>query len=690
MNGVDPARGHAEAPPPPATTSSATPPAVPHPVPPAPAGATPSTPAAPGAAPADVAAEAPPPPPPAPTGVPGALGVFERGVQRAARPLTRTLRRKLVAAIVLCLLPLAVLFAVSISQRYADRRGLELSANREVAETLAVAAEGYVRNLDHQLRAVGFALARLDPDQQLAVVQAYLALNRLPYADLDQLAPTGSQTHPTPYSDVALLALVDPDGQVIAADPPTAVGVSLADAPYVAAARDAADLAPAVVSDLLLPAADDGPSAFALARAVRRPDGAQVGVLVAYVDTSALGRVLPFDRLDRSRGALVDRQGRLVYDSGYPDLPWGRRDVSGVPIVRTALGGRPAVSALFDDPVSGAASLGAAAPIPRLGWVATAERPVSEALAPIDAAARQEGLIFLLALLLALLVAVVLANTLTRPLRALQAAVLALASGDYGRRVAVETNDEVADLGEAYNAMAARLQALEEEREAFAAMVAHDLRSPLTAVRGSAQLLQQRVADDPMVQRRLDTIVRETDRVARLASDLGDASRAAAGRLELRPLRIDLVSLTREAVERQQAAGVAQPLALDAPQAPVWVNADPERIAQVLDNLIGNATKYSPPDRPIRVEVRTDEQARVCVHDQGPGVPAEELPHLFERFYRTRIARRGDKKGSGLGLYISHEIAQAHGGRITAESTPGAGSRFTLWLPLTPAPTAVR
>jgi signal transduction histidine kinase len=613
------------------------------------------------------------------------LRATESALKRVARPLTRSLRRKLILTIVICLLPLALLFAVSLSQRYADRRAEEVGASREVAEALAVAADSYVRNLDHQLRAVGFALGRLDPDQQLAIVQAYLALNRLPYADLDQLARAGPQGHSVPYTDVALLALVDPDGVVVAADPAVAVGATLTDAPYVAAARDASDLAPAVISDLLPAAGDDAP-VFALARPVRRPDGVPVGVLVAYVDTGALGRVLPLERLDRTHGALVDRQGRLVYDSEHPDLPWQRRDVSALPLVRTALGGQSATSDRFDDPVGGVASLGAAAPIPRLGWAAMSARPVADVLARIDAAARQETIIFALALLLALILGAFLASTLLRPLRALQSAVVALASGDYGRRVPAQGDDEVADLGHAYNAMAARLEALEEEREAFSAMVAHDLRSPLTAVRGSAQLLQQRVPEDPLIQRRLDTIVRETDRVARLAADLGDASRAAGGRLEVRPLRVDLAALTREALDRQQAAGVAHPLQLDAPGSPIWVNVDPERIAQVLDNLLGNAAKYSPPDRPIHVEVGANGEAHVCVQDQGPGIPAEELPHLFERFYRTRIARRGDKKGSGLGLYISHEIAQAHGGAIIAQSAPGAGSRFTLLLPLAPPP----
>jgi signal transduction histidine kinase len=112
------------------------------------------------------------------------------------------------------------------------------------------------------------------------------------------------------------------------------------------------------------------------------------------------------------------------------------------------------------------------------------------------------------------------------------------------------------------------------------------------------------------------------------------------------------------------------------------VRADPERIAQVLDNLLGNAAKYSPTGRPVAVAVAVNGDARVSVQDQGAGIAPDELPYLFERFYRTEHARQGQQKGTGLGLYISQEIARAHGGRLTAESTMGAGSRFTLHLPL--------
>ncbi len=625
------------------------------------------------------------PAPPVPASMPAVSfpATWAGARERIAGAATRTLRRKLLAAIGLCLLPLVAVLAISLSQRYADRRALELSANREMAETLAVATEAYVRNLDHQLRAVGFALGRLDLTQP-AVVEAYLALNRLPYADLDQLAPAAAPSHRAPPTDLALLALVDGDGRVIASDPSGLVGTSLDGALYVERARAVADVAPAVVSDLL-PPSREAPPWFAVARPVRRSDGTALGVLVAYVDSGGLGRVLPLDRLERSRGAVLDRRAWLVYDSDHPDLAWPDRDASRVEHVQLALQGRPAVAERFPDPVDGALRLGAAAPIPRLGWVATADRPLAAALAPIDAAARQEGLIFTAVLLFALFVGAVLAHTLTRPLHALQAAVAAIAAGDLARRVPVEGQDEVAVLAQRFNEMAERLETLAAERQAFAAMVAHDLRSPLTVVRGTAQLLQQRLEGDPDAQRRLGIIVRETDRVARLAADLGDAARAAIGGLEVRPRRVELTALVREAVERVQTAA-PQPVRVQTPPEPLWIAADPERIAQLLDNLLSNAAKYGGPDQPITVSVRANGGIAVSIADRGRGIPPEELPHVFERFYRARGVRDGQQAGSGLGLYISREIARAHAGALTVESALGVGSRFTLHLPGPQAP----
>ena len=194
------------------------------------------------------------------------------------------------------------------------------------------------------------------------MVQAYLALNRVPYPSL------------------ALLALTDPDGRLIAADPPAALGSSLADAAYVRAARDSRD---GVVSDLLLPPARAAPW-FAVARAVHRPNGDVAGVLVAYVDAASLGGVLRLDRLGRASYSILDRQLRVVYDSQHQTLTWEQRDASALPPVRAAAAGNAATTEGFTSPIDGSRRLGAAVPVPRLGWVVMADRSLAEALGPIE------------------------------------------------------------------------------------------------------------------------------------------------------------------------------------------------------------------------------------------------------------------------------------------------------------------
>jgi len=479
-----------------------------------------------------------------------------------------------------------------------------------------------------------------------------------------------------------MLALTDRDGRVVAADPSGVLELSLASESYVRAAQESSEL---VVSDLLLAPGRTAPW-FAVARAVHRPNGDVAGVLIAYMDAAKLGDALRLDRLGRAGYAILDRRLQVVYDSQHPDPTWAQRDAAGLPHVRTAAQGQAATSEGFTSPIDGTRRLGAAAPVPRLDWVVTADRLLAEALRPIEDAARYEAAFSALIVLLALMVALVLAVTLTDRLRKLEWAMAAVRQGDYGKRVSVGGRDELTELADGFNEMMARLEALEQEREAFAAMVAHDLRSPLTTVRGTAQLLARRPPSEPALQQGLATIVRESDRVARLAADLGDAQRAAVGRLEIRPQQVDVATLVAQAVDRLRAGRASQPIQLDADPGPLWVDADPERIAQVLDNLLGNAAKYSPPDEPIRVQVRGGGEARVCVEDRGAGIAPEDLPHVFDRFYRTRLAKDGPVAGTGLGLYISQEIAQAHHGRITVESTPGQGSRFTLYLPRTSTP----
>ncbi|MBX5490882.1 MAG: sensor histidine kinase [Chloroflexi bacterium] len=581
----------------------------------------------------------------------------------SARLWRWTLRRKLLLAIALCLLPLAVLLAWSVRERAAERRAAEIHANREMAEAVAAAFDAQVRDIDHQLAAIGLALGwRFDLDN-LPVVQAYLTLNR------------------ASYRAVVLLAFVDPSGRVVAADPPDAVGSQLGSEWYVQAAMQTHET---VFSDVL--PISEGVVWWAAARGVYRANGELAGALVSYMDPATLEEVLRLDRVGSAGVAVVDRQGRIVYHNQHVHATWEERDLSSLPHVAAALRGGTETTEQFRDPFDGRVRLGAAVPIERLGWVALADRPLDEVMAPIEEAARREATLFAVVVLLDLIGAAALAVTLTRPLRSLAVGMAAVEGGNLRSRVPAHGSDEVADLARRFNAMAEHLDALEAERQGFSAMVAHDLRSPLTAVRGTAQLLLRQLSrgnlDAAALEHGLETIVRESDRVANLASELSEASQVATGRLEIHPEPTDLVALAAEAVERLRASGISQPVRFAPPPAPIVVAADPARIARVLDNLLSNAAKYSAPNAPIDVATYSDGQAHVSVRDYGIGIPSEELPRLFRRFYRTREARRGRQSGLGLGLYISHEIVAAHGGRLRVESHVGKGSCFTVDLPL--------
>ena len=219
--------------------------------------------------------------------------------------------------------------------------------------------------------------------------------------------------------------------------------------------------------------------------------------------------------------------------------------------------------------------------------------------------------------------------------------------------------------------------------QTFLGVIAHDLRTPLTTILGSAQLARRRVgAGAPeRLDEALAAIVAEGRRMDELIGHLVDAARVGAGQLEVRPEPMDLVALARRAVAARQVAAPRHRIALDAPEKleGEW---DPERLAQVLDNLLGNAVAYSPDGGDVRVRVRSEGgEAVVSVADQGLGLRQDDLGRLFQRF--TRLDTGRDIGGTGLGLYISRGIVAAHGGRIWAESPgPGKGATFALALPL--------
>lgn len=215
----------------------------------------------------------------------------------------------------------------------------------------------------------------------------------------------------------------------------------------------------------------------------------------------------------------------------------------------------------------------------------------------------------------------------------------------------------------------------------FLGMVVHELRAPLTVIRGQVQLARRQIGRDPAKELiAIDTAIVQMDRMAKLIAELLDHSRLAANGLSLTVAPFDLVSAVEDAIARHEYEAMPR-ISLQRPLGSVRVRADSDRIAQILDNLLSNAVKYSAPGAPIEVSVFVErEEAHVLVADHGVGVPSDECDLLFTPFYRT--SRTRDVPGTGLGLHISKRLAERHGGELRLDASSDAGSVFALALPI--------
>lgn len=277
---------------------------------------------------------------------------------------------------------------------------------------------------------------------------------------------------------------------------------------------------------------------------------------------------------------------------------------------------------------------------------------------------------------------------LTRPLRYLESGTAAFAAGDFGVRVRPVGARETRALAEAFNAMAdqvervvAELTAEERRTSRFVSDVSHELRTPLTAIRGAAETLLDIEVPADDAARFLSTIISESDRLTRLANDLLALQRieGATGELPLR--RVDLSAVVERAVTALRPLlderGATLVISGTAPR----VLGDPDRLQQVVANLVDNATRVAERST-VWIELsRASGAAVLSVLDEGPGIPADDLERLFDRFYRTQTSRDRLTGGSGLGLAIVKAIATAHAGSIEVANRPNGGTRFTLRLP---------
>lgn len=283
-------------------------------------------------------------------------------------------------------------------------------------------------------------------------------------------------------------------------------------------------------------------------------------------------------------------------------------------------------------------------------------------------------------------------SSMRRPLEELVDAAGRLAAGDRGARVEVGGLSETATLGAAFNEMADELEReasqrdqLDRLKDEFVLTASHELRSPLTSVQGFAELLMlDRDSLTPKQAETVEIILDNCRHLVRLLNDLLDLARSDAGRLAITPQPTEVAPLIEDVVRtmRAQTEGMNQQLTREIePDLPL-IHAEGDRIRQILVNLLTNAHEYSPEGASIEVTARVvDAEVEISVTDNGPGIPENQLQHIFERFVRGDAGLTQRVGGTGLGLAISKSLVELHGGTIAAESTPGIGSTFSIRLP---------
>jgi len=350
--------------------------------------------------------------------------------------------------------------------------------------------------------------------------------------------------------------------------------------------------------------------------------------------------------------------------------------------------------------------------IPILGWAVFVEQPVEEVYGPLYASLFRTSGFLLVGLGMALVASLFVARRVVRPLETLRNGVERIGRGDMNSRLELKTGDEIEVLAEEFNKMAEnlhraydelehkvtertrdlaianeRLQELDQLKSDFVSNVSHELRTPLTAIKGAVDLVLREVAG-PLTEKQIHYLTRvrsNTQHLTSLINDVLDLSKIESGSSEVKFNRVSLSSLVHEVIETLRPVAAEKAIRLDpiVTERSIFVLADPDKINQVLMNLIGNAIKFTPASGTVTVSASRNDQknVQVSVSDTGPGVLPSERETIFDKFYQIADEEGAKPKGTGLGLAICKALVELHGGKIWVESEVKQGSTFNFTLP---------
>ena len=530
-------------------------------------------------------------------------------------------------------------------------------------------------------------------ERYLSTLAADPAVRMLDMPRVDALFEVVKELNPN-YINVFLLR---PDGEQVASTSPIVSDPTITERSYF---RNALASGRVEISGVLA-SRDSGRSAVVFAKRVNGVNGDPVGVLCIVLDLARLSTVIGFVSLPAGSVVLLaQRDGTVIAASVNPE-DWVGQSLAQTSFFEGAWAKR---SGTGTTPMpDGTNRVVGYQTIQGVPWLMVAGIPQAQ----VDAVVRESLLRVVQQSTLAALATATLAWIVLRrvvvPIHVLSEGARAFAAGFLNRRVPLRRADELGDLADALNSMAASLERRLEEEAAhaqalrelnqlqaeFVATASHELRTPVTAIRTYAEaLMRPDIIDAETRQECLNGIDRASDRLARLARTLLDVSRIDRGQVPVVLAPVAVGAAIRAAVAEVDQRGANGAVTVDVPPDLPPAEADADRLEDVLANLIGNAHKFSPSDAPITVSARArDRTLEITVRDHGPGIPEAERERIFDRFYQ--VQRGADRRagGAGLGLYIARAYITAMHGRLWVESAPGAGSVFHIALPTAGAAT---
>lgn len=445
---------------------------------------------------------------------------------------------------------------------------------------------------------------------------------------------------------------------------------------------------------------------FFIGAPLQNQNGQFGGAVVGALDTSTVARLMSDAHTNSAaRLMLVDQDGRVLAQPGAPadSILSDQSAAAAVAAMRAS----PVISGGLSYTTPDGEWVAGYARLPDLAWGIVVEQPAASALASVRLGREAAFVVLLLMLGAAAVVGILLARQLARPLAELAGAADQFATEATLLPVTRSTVQEITQLSDAFQTMRERLVARTRERErllereqaanaqaqaalqardTFLSVASHELRTPLTSLLGNAQLLQRRVTREASLadrdQRSVDVIVAQAQRLNMMLIALLDISRIERGQLQVERLPLDLGALIRSVIDEVRPTLDHHQLVFHEPPSPLLIMGDALRLDQVVQNLLSNAVKYSSGGTITARVDQHDNWARLTVQDQGIGIPAAAIPHLFERFYRVESSGNRPVSGMGIGLYVVKEILAQHDGTITIASSEGQGSTFTVLLPL--------